>query len=164
MKIPALIAFVLVLVMVSLNLYPSWSQYARTLEEPLLLGCLVSIIWAFISRSFKALNRNVKVYINVKVKQLDMLSALFFSLVLVFPVTHSAKWIEVFHFVFTALAIIVTYINLVLQQSEKMIKLATKISFVFGFVAFMLGLFTNLYNVGIGELIVSVPILIHLLK
>ena len=161
MKALASIAFVIALIMVSLNIYPSWSQHARTLEEPLLFATLLSIINCFMIRSYTAINRDNKVFKNITVSQLDFTTAIFFSFVLVFPVTHPDKWIEIAHFIFTALAIITAYLNMVLQQTEKMMKIASKFAFVVALALFLIGMLTNWYNVGIGEILVTVALIIH---
>ena len=51
------IALGLATIMVVLNLYPSWSQYAMTLEAPLLTTTLSCISSAFLIRSFTFYDR-----------------------------------------------------------------------------------------------------------
>lgn len=162
MKLLGVIGFGLAIIMVALNLYPSWSQYARTLEEPLLLGCLWSISATYMLRSQRAINRNMDIIKSYSVKDLDVLTSVFFGLVLCTPVTHSDAWIQTAHYIFTGLAVLTAYLNLVLQQTDKAMKIATKISFGLALVIFPVGLLTDLITVGMAELAVSAALLIHI--
>ncbi len=162
MKILVLISLTLSVVMVSLQLYPSWSQYARTLEEPLLLATLSCISAAFLVRYFKANNRNKVIFLGCKTKVFDILTCIFFAMVLITPVTHPNEYIKMAHYVFTGLSILTPYVALIAQQTDRMMKLSVTISVVLGTIGFLVGFLTPIYSTGEGELIAAFPLAIHL--
>ena len=162
MKLLASIAFTLGIIMVALGLNPSWSQYARTLEEPLLLATLFCIATAFLVRYFKADNRNDVILWKCETKHFDLLTYIFFGLVLITPVTHPNEIIQGAHFVFTGLAILTPYIALVAQQKDRLLKISTLLSVVFGAAGFLFGFLTPIYTTGEGELIAAFPLAIHI--
>ena len=162
MKILGAIALSLAILMISLGLYPSWSQYARELEEPLLLGCLFSIASAFLIRSKDALNRNDVILWDCETKFFDVLSFVFFGLILVTPVTHPNSTIEIVHFIVTGCAILISYTALIAQQTSKLMKLSSILSVVLGGGGFLVGFFTAYYSTGEGELIAAFPLAVHI--
>ena len=160
------IVLVLTVIMVALNLYPSWSQYARSLHEPLLFGALTSISSVFLIRSFthkKRLRTLFKVFgIEVRLEHLNRATGFFFIGVLCTPVTHPSAWIESAHLVFTFLGIGAAHLELWFYHKgvRKWSAIGGSIIGVAGF----LGAFVfHLYTIGMGELIAAIPIIFQVM-
>ena len=152
------IALSLALLMVVLNLYPSWSQYARSLEEPLLLATLSSISSAFLIRSFTFKDKYVILFkflgINIRVEHLNRITGFLFIAILCTPVTHPNAIIETLHLIFTGLAILTAILEIIFYNKNKLAYLGA----FFAVVGFVLAYFFNLYTIGLGELIVALII------
>lgn len=145
-------------IMVSLNLYPSWSQHARTLEEPILFATLISISFMYLIKSYSFTDRDFRLFsigkMNVRSKHMNKATSILFALILVFPVTHEYEWISTAHLIFTALAIATAYIEICFYSRS----LLAYIGSAAGVIAFLLAYFLNIYTVGMGELLTSIPI------
>lgn len=152
------LAISLAVIMVSLNIAPSWSQYARTLEEPLLFATLLSICFTFLIKAYNFKDREFKLFnlfgMNVRVKHLNKATSVFFALVLIFPVTHPYKWIEVSHLIFTGAAIISAYLEIGFYYRS----LKSYVLISLGATLFLLSYFLRLYSVGLGELFAALVI------
>ena len=162
MKIATSIALILAVIMTALANAPSWSQLHTTMYEPLLYATLLFIMIAFIIKSFVGFNKAYKVYKNITVSDLDLVTALLFGGVLVFGVNSEVLFIEKSHLVFTGLAIAVAYLNLVLQAQSKVMKISAISALGLVLVTFPIGLLTDLYDTGTAELIASIPLAITL--
>lgn len=162
MKLATSIALILAVVMTALAKAPSWSQLHTTMHEPLLYATLLSIIIAFTIKAFTGLNKAYKVIKKLTVSHLDLVTALLFGGVLVFGVNSEVLFVKQSHLVFTGLAIAVGYLNLVLQQTEKMLKISALSGFILVLMSFPIGLLTTLYTIGEAELIASIPLAIYL--
>ena len=150
----------LAVVMVSFNLAPSWSQYARTLEEPLLFATLISVSFVFLIKSYSHDSRDLKLFnvfgMNVRNKHLNKFTSVCFALVLVFPVTHPYAWISNAHLVFTALAIGSAYVEMGFYSRTLLSYIGIGLGAALFFIAYLL----KLYTVGLGELFATIPIAI----
>lgn len=148
MKLYATIAYILAFVMTVLAYNPSWSQYADTHNEWLLYLCLGAISMAHIKRN----------------QTFDEITAVMFILVGVFSVNSVVKWVEIAHLVATGLAIISTYISLIVNAKEQMMKVSAYMSLTFGALLFVFGYLFNWYSVAVAELLVSTTLLIPFYK
>lgn len=155
------IAITSAIIMVSLNSYPSWSQYARSLQEPLLLLALSAISSLFLLRSngFKDGNYILFKFLGVdfRVKQMNTLTGFFFIGVLCTPVTHPNIIISSLHYVFTGFAIVTACLEVVFYNK----KAWSYIIIALGLIGFGLAFILRLYSVGMGEIIVALPILFN---
>ena len=163
--ITSLIGLVLTLsvTMVSLNLAPSWSQYARTLEEPLLFATLISIFTTYLIRAYSFKDRGFKLFnvfgMDVKCKHMNKATAALFALVLVFPVTHPYGWISTLHLIFTGLAIASAYVEIAFYSRS----LLSFVGIGLGASLFAIAYFFQVYTVGLGELLAAIPIAFFML-
>ena len=118
------IALGLATIMVVLNLYPSWSQYARSLEEPLLIATLSCISSAFLIRSFTFYDRRISLFkirgMEVRIGQLNRVTGFLFIGVLCTPVTHPYSFIQSLHLILTASAIITALLEIVFYNKTKL--------------------------------------------
>jgi len=163
MKVLGGISVVFMLIMISLNLYPSWSQHAISLQEPLLYGCLFCISSAFLWRSFVAINKYEKILWNIQTRTFDVLSFALFGCIIVTPVTHESNIIVNLHLLFTFLAISVSYLSMIMQsKNDKMLFLSSLISLCVGGAGFLIGFLTDFYTTGDGEFIVAFPLAVHI--
>ncbi|AGO48603.1 hypothetical protein Phi46:3_gp087 [Cellulophaga phage phi46:3] len=162
MKVSGIIAFILAIVMTIISKAPSFSQLALTLYTPLLDGFLFCIALAFLIRSKDALNRNDVILWKCETKYFDILSCVFFGLILITPVTHTEEFIQIAHMIATGMAILISYTALVAQQIDRMMKAGSIIGVVVGGVGFLIGFLTPYYSTGEGELIASLPLAVHM--
>ena len=166
-KILTVTAFVLIIIMVSLNLHPSWSQYARSLHEPFLLAALSAISGMFLIRSFTHKQRNRVLFtfkkISVRIEHLNRYAGFFFIGVLCTPVTHPEWYIETAHLIFTPLAIGFAHLELWFYYKKGVQRWGSLFGSVIGVLGFLGGLLTNVYTIGMGELLAALPIIIHVL-
>lgn len=159
------IAVSLIMAMISLNIYPSWSQYARSLEEPMFLLAMSCISSLFLIRSLSLPQRYQVIYSRPRIIRLEHLSryaGFFFMGIIATPVTHPSKIIQVLHFVFTILAILFCYFEILgYYRGERIfLKWAATAAMVIGMV---LGFFTDLYTLGVGETIAAMPVMVHVI-
>lgn len=152
------LTIVLAVVMVSLNIAPSWSQYARTMEEPLLFATLISISFVHLIKAYSFSDREFKLFnvigMNVRSKHMNKATAILFALVLVFPVTHPNEWISNLHLVFTGLAIGSAYLEMGFYSRS----LLSYVGIGLGVSLFCIAYFLGVYTVGMGELLAATPI------
>lgn len=148
MKTSATIAFILAFLMAVLNLAPSYSQLADTVNEPLLNLFLGAIIIAFMLRK----------------QQMDVITAIMFIGVNAFSVNSSLQWIVNLHLLFTGLAIISAHLGVIFQAKNEIFKLSAYISMAVSFSLFSMGYFLDWYSVGTAELIVSLIVLLPFYK
>jgi len=166
-KILVYISFSVAAVMTILNLYPSWSQYARSLEEPLLLltlGCIASM---FLIRSFTHPDKDMllkRLIWNIRVEHANRYAGFMFLGVLATPVTHPAWWIETLHMAFTFLAIAWAYVDIAYYYKTKTGKALGIISACVAAIGMLGGLGLHIWTVGTGELIAAMPIALHILN
>jgi len=150
-----LLALALATVMVSLNIYPSWSQYARSLEEPLLIATLSAISSIFLIRSFTFRDRFKLLYnikgVSIRIEHLNRLTGFLFIGVLCTPVTHPVKLIQILHFTFTFVAIVSAFSEIIFYNKN----LFSYIASALGFLGFVLAFTTGIYSIGLGELIAA---------
>lgn len=144
MKIYATTAYILAFLMTVLNYAPSFSQLADTMHEYLLYGFLGSVVMAFMKRN----------------ELFDEATAFMFIMVGVFSVNSTSSTIEILHLIFTGLAIITAYISLIVNQTDKIMKISSYASFGVGALLFSFGYFFNWYSVAVSELLVSTTLLI----
>ncbi len=157
----------LTITMVALNLYPSWSQYARSAEEPLLLATLSFISTVFFIRASWHPEQNRKMFnigkMDVRMEHINRYAGFLFVGILCTPVTHPAWYIQTAHLAFTALAIGVAHSELWFYWPKgKKRNIAISVSLL-GIVGFMAGFVLKLYSTGMGELLAALPIIIHVL-
>jgi len=151
------IALGLATIMVVLNLYPSWSQYAMTLEAPLLLATLSCISTSLIIRGFTFYDRRQNLFffpftkMEVRVGQLNIISGFLFIGVLCTPVTHPFWLIPILHLIFTPAAIITALLDVVFYNKTKLAYLGAGVAVV----GFLLAYVHEVYSIGLGELIVA---------
>jgi len=166
-KILCALAFGVAVIMTALNLYPSWSQYARSLEEPLLLLTLSSIASMFLIRSFTHHDKDklLKQLIwDIRVEHANRYAGFMFLGVIATPVTHPAWWIETLHMVFTFLAIAWAYVDIAYYYKTKVGKFLGFIAVCTAVIGMLGGLWLNFWTVGAGELIAATPIMFHILN
>lgn len=166
-KVLAYLAIVLSSIMVILNLYPSWSQYARTLEEYLLLATLSSISSLFLIRSFTHPEKDRILFlwpIDVRIEHINRYTGFLFIGVLCTPVTHPEWYINIPHLIFTALAILTAYAQLYFYYpNDKILKTSSRLSIAIGLMGFAGGYFFDYYSIGMGELIIALTLIIFIL-
>ena len=169
-KILSYLAIILAFIMVTLNIFPSWSQFARTLYEPLLFATLSAISSTFLIRSFTHPEERRVLFkigkMNLRLGHINRLAGFLFIGVLCTPVTHPNKYIVTAHFILTGLALLATYLQLVFYYRIKVDKTkfwAAMIGTVLGIGGFLGAFVFNLYPVGLGEFIAAIPILLLVL-
>lgn len=156
-------ALSLTLLMVALDFYPSWSQYARSLYEPLLFGAIGAMMSIFLIRSFTLPDTHLfKVFkIDVSTKDLDRYTGFFFWGIICTPVTHPEWYIQALHFAFTGLAILACYTNILYYRDFNGYWIGAS---VLGIGLFVWSFIGAPFSLGLGELFAAIPISIHVLK
>jgi len=156
--------------MVVLNIFPSWSQFARTVYEPLLFATLSAISSLFLIRSFTHPDQRRTLFklgkMEVRLGQINRLAGFLFIGVLCTPVTHPNEYIKIAHFIFTGLALLATYLQLAFYYDKKNNKTkfwAAILGTVLGIGGFLGAFVFKLYPVGLGEFIAAIPILLLVL-
>lgn len=158
----------LTITMVALNLYPSWSQYARSLHEPLLFGTLSAISSVFLIRSFTHYERLKRLFKTWKEKHFRLehsnrITGFLFIGVLCTPVTHPDWYIESAHLLFTGLAIASAHSELWFYYKKGIKRNALWAGSMIGILGFLGAFAFKIYSIGMGELIAALPIIIHVL-
>ena len=159
------IALSLGILMAILNLYPSWSQTAGTVHDPLLYATLFCISSIFMIASYNSPNIDrviTKIWLigTLKLGQLYRLVSYMFGGVIAFSVNNEVPFIEYLHLIFTGLAIFWGYIGLVTYPETKKGKVWALIGFIFGVVGFLGGFVLNLYSVAWAEVLAATPLAI----
>ena len=168
LRITILVALVLTvgLLMVVLNFYPSWSQYARSVFESLLFITLASIFAAFWDRASHHPERErilFKIFgIKIRMEHLDRFIAIMFVLVLATPVT--LKGMVIPHFIATGLGAAGSFFHLIFYYRTGVKLIGNIIGALVGVAAFLVGLLTDIYPTGVGELIFAGIMGIHILS
>lgn len=159
------ITLVLATIMVALNLYPSWSQYALTYEEPLLLATLSSISSALLIRSFTHTEKDrilLKVLgINLRLEHINRIAGFVFIGVLCTPVTHKSEIIQMLHNILTGLGMFLVHLELWTYYKNKKVAI---IASLIGIIGFLLAFLFGLYSIGLGEILVTLPVIGYILK
>lgn len=181
MKGPKLIIYILVslaltaiTIMVALNLYPSWSQYARTEEEQLLLITLGSIYGAFLIRGGKHGFRELVMFSwprKANIGQINAWAAFMFLGVICTPVTLNETitngWgvaTEILHYLFTVAGILFAYSEIVNYYRESKTKtILGWIGLGTAVIGMIVGYWTSWWTLGVGEMIAAFPVAIHIL-
>ena len=166
-KILTWMALVLTTTMVSLNIYPSWSQYARSLEEPLFLYAISAMMSIFLIRSLSHVSRYRTIFkkpLDIRIEHTNRWAGFMFMGIIGTPVTHPNIVIQVFHFAFTILAILFCYAEIVKYYKQRSTKRLAWVGFGCAVVGMVVGAFTNAWTTGVGELIAATPIAIHVLN
>jgi hypothetical protein len=169
-------------VLAVLNYYNSWSDHVvDPAFRPLLnlMLAMISFVHFIISLLAKenrkvltvvfkkpirlgwALRLTGTLYLGILVCELHNKTVL-----LDFAITDSFKIIltyHILHYVFTALAIISSYLTLLFYCDTKQERLWSYLGLAFGVVGFGLGLILGIYSVSYAELLVAIPTLILLI-
>lgn len=152
--------------MVVLNLFPSWSQYARSVFESLLFITLASIFAAFWDRASNHPEKERQLFrifgVTVRMEHLDRFIAIMFVLVLATPVT--LQGMKIPHFIATGLAAAGSFFHMIFYYRQGQKLLWNILGAILGVAAYLLGLLTNLYPTGVGELIFAAIMAIHILS
>jgi hypothetical protein len=154
------------LLMVILNIYPSWSQYALSAFDSLLTitdTCIALLFWDRASLHPDREDVILKKLFGkpLKTKHLDRFIAIMFVLILATPVT--LVFMKVPHYLFTGLAALASFFHMVLYY-RKGAKMTWNIIGAFiAALGFLLGLLTDKYTTGLGELIFAGIMAIHVL-
>jgi len=159
------IALSLGILMAILNLYPSWSQTAGTVHDPLLYSTLFCISSLFMIASFESgnIDREItKIWLigSLKLGQLYKLVSYMFGGVIVFSVNNEFQLIEHLHLIFTGLAIFWGYIGLITYPETTKGKTWAIIGFVFGIGGFLGGFVLNWYSTAWSEVLAALPLAI----
>lgn len=161
------VAFALTVLMTALNLAPSWSQLARSLNEPLLLATIPLFSFIFLTRSFTHPEKDRLLYRliwNVRLKHVSRMTALFFWGIVWTPVTHPAWWIQTLHLAFTFLAIASMYSEICNYYRTHPARFLGYVGLGFAALGMVGGLYFKWWTVGVGELMAAFPGAIHVLN
>lgn len=155
-------ALTLGVLMAILNIYQSWSQHHLSTLEPLLYVVLLCISFAYLMASFAHLDKLKEITkilgMSFRLEHAFRLNAYLFAGVIIFGVNSSVKWIEISHFVFTGLSIVLGYLTMLTYSSSKRYYIHTAI----GLGGFILGFIFGLYSTSWAEVIAALPLSIFL--
>jgi hypothetical protein len=161
-KICIITALVLGILMAVLNIYQSWSQHHLSDLEPLLYIVLLCISFSYLMASFEhknELKEITKVFgMSFRLEHAFRLNAYLFAGVIIFGVNSSIAWVEIAHFIFTGLSIILGYLTMLTYSSSKRYYLHTAI----GLGGFILGFIFGLYSTSWAEVIAAIPLALFL--
>jgi hypothetical protein len=142
------IAWTMPIIMIALNLFPSWSKYAKSNLEILLDATLISIGLIF----YELANANSSKYDRY-------ISWAFFGILLT-DVTQSDLAIP--HYIVTATGAILVAIRMVTYyHRESLLFFGNVIGATVGLLGFLVSIITDLYTVAIGEWIMASVAAIH---
>jgi len=164
-RILTAISLVLGLLMAVLNLYPSWSQYAGTMHDPLLYSTLVCISSLFMISGFTNPNKEVeitKIWLlgRITLGQCFIAVAYLFGTVITFSVNNPSKIIEALHLAGTGSAILFGYVAMVTYHRSKRAQLIALIGAIVGILGFVGGFVLKIYSVAWGEVVAAIPLAI----
>jgi hypothetical protein len=142
------IALIAPLIMVGLNLYPSWSQYAKSSYEFLLDATLICISLVFMDTWWNKPNR------------LDYIIALGFLGILLTDVTQPA--LEIPHFIVTGGSAALVAYRMITYYPKGMMRLGNVVGASIGALGFAAGFFTEWYSTGVGEWIFAFVAAVHI--
>jgi len=166
-KIATWVVLTLAVIMTVLDLYPSWSQYARTAEEMLLLPALALMAGLFLNRSRTHPERERTALtwpVSASVGQCDRWAGYMFFGILCTPVTHPFWLVENLHLVFTFLAIGFAYVSLIGYQIKQPGLFLRWVGLLVAAVGMAGGLFFNAWSIGVGELMSASPVALYILN
>ena len=164
--ITAAIAFLMCIVITSLELYYSWSQTQGHNEDPWLYATLVPIVLCFWQVADGHSYRERRVFGFVKFKHMMYATAIFFGGVIAFGVNNHSSVIgsltvSYLHLVFTGLAIVTPYVGM-LAVSKGMLLRSAIIGAASGLGLFALGYIFGFYSTAVGELNAAAPLFVSL--
>ncbi len=146
------------------NKADSLSQLHLTVYDFILYACLQSIVITLWSASIVAVDKRkelTKIFgISYKLGQALRYTAVFFSFVIILGVNNTDLY--ALHLIFTALAILSSYLIILLYPDTKRGRIWSYIALGFGAITFGLGFFGNYYSVTWAEFLVSLPIAVLL--
>jgi hypothetical protein len=158
------IALIAITIMVGWNLYPSWSEYARSYQEQLLFITLTSIMSIFFIRADN-FSKKLKVLfrwpVRANVRQVNKWTAFMFMGVICTPVTIGVSWVEIAHYVFTVAGIVFAYLDILNFYRTSTPKILGWIGFGIAVLGMVGGKFLGLWTLGAGEFMAAIPIAIH---
>lgn len=164
-KILTGMAIVLGFIMATMNLYPSWSQHAGTLHDPLLYSALFCISSLFMISSFTSSCRDneiTKIWLvgSFRLGQCFRLVAYLFGGVITFSVNSTDVFVSTMHLICTGLAIFFGYVAVLTYPTTKQFKKLALIGTVIGVSGFLGAYLLNMYSIGWGEFIAAIPLAI----
>jgi hypothetical protein len=160
------IALVFILVMVTLNLAPSWSQYARTELEQLLFVPLACIGAMWFTRAYNHWDKEVVLFkwpVTADLKQVNVWAGFMFLGIICTPVTIGLWWVELLHYLFTVAGILFAYSEITNYYEHKAQNVLAWIGLGLAAAGMLAGYFTDWWTLGVGELIAATPVAIHVL-
>ena len=164
-RILTFIALSLGLLMAILNLYPSWSQTAGTIHDPLLYTTLFCIATTFTISSFTNLDRNkeiskIKFIGSFKLGHCHRVVSYMFGGVIAFSVNSEFWLIETLHLAFTGLAIAIGYLGLMMYPTTKRGHTLSLVGTLFGCLGFLGAFLFHFYSIAWGEVLAALPLAI----
>lgn len=167
-KICAISALTIGLIMAILNLYESWSQHAGTIHDPMLYVTLFLISLCFIMTSFQHPKKD---RVLMTIKQMDIrtehflrITSYLFGGVIVFSVNSESNAVSSLHLLFTGLAILSGYIVMITYPKTKKGYAWAIAGFVFGAVGFLSAYLFHAYSIAWGEVLAAFPLCVWILK
>lgn len=166
-RILSILALCIGVLMAILNIYPSWSQTAGTIHDPLLYATLFCISSLFMISSYNSDNKDkiiTKIWLigTLRLGQLYRLVSYMFGGVIVFSVNNEFWLIEYLHLIFTGLAIFWGYIGLLTYPETKLGHTWAAIGFIVGIGGFLCGFVLHLYSIAWAEVIAAIPLAVWL--
>ena len=152
--------------MIGWNLYYSWSQYARSAEEQLLLVALSCIAATFFTRAYTFSQGEKQLYtwpFKANVRQNNLITAFMFLGIICTPVTMGTWWTEVLHFAFTIAGILFAYADIVNFYERKYQKILGWVGFGCAFVGVVVGFWMPWWTLGVGETMAALPVAMHII-
>ena len=156
-----------IVTMVSLNLYPSWSQYARSSEEQLLLVTLSCISAIFFIRAFHFPRWQKTLFmwpVRANVRQVNLWTGYMFLGIICTPVTIGVWWVEILHYLFTVSAILFAILADITNFYERAYAKALGwVGFGIAIVGMVVGYWMPWWTLGVGEALAALPVAIHVI-
>ena len=160
------LALILTAILVIVNVTPSWSQYALTAFVPAFNVAISSMSTIFFLRDKDHIARRHVLLspfnVDIRISQLSRFTGFMFLGILATPVTYAEMFptadlggvIKFLHFAFTFLAIGSAYLQFIYYNKN----ISTYIYSGIGVLGFVIGFFTDLYTIGVGEMFAAIPI------
>lgn len=162
-RIGIVIAFTIGITMAILSIYPSWSQYAGNVQDPLLYTTLFAIAMVYMMSSFTNNKHIIQIaMIDVRFEHLARVISYSFGGVIVFSVNSESEFIYTLHIIFTAIAIGAGYFLLLFYYDNTKQRTLSILGGIVGICGFLIGFLFNIYSVAWAEVIASVPLAIFL--
>lgn len=160
-------AVLLGIIMVVIGLYNSWSEHALTPHAPFLTLTLSFIQDVYLIRSFTHYKRDMALFsvrgMEYRIKHSNRVTWALFTGVLAFPVTHPSWVIESLHLLFTGLAIVSVYLEMLFYHKKGVAFWSSVIGVVAGSFGFSGGFVFRWYSVALGEVFAAIPAIAHIL-